>query len=104
MANIYCDEAAELIAEAGGASCKSTREKNLLEVGLLWRALTNACSFATPITADNAFILADITAITADMNQFMLTNACTSAIPITSDNTFLLADTTLITADMTEFL
>jgi len=71
MANISCNEAAELIAEAVGASCKSEREKNLLEVGLLWKALTNAGTSATPITVDNTFILADSTVITADMTEFL---------------------------------
>ena len=55
MANISCAEAANLIAEAYGASCKSPRERNLLEIGLLWEAATLGG------TAD----------ITADMTEFL---------------------------------
>jgi len=71
MANITCSDAATLISEASGASCKSSREKALLEIGLLWNALTSASGGgATPITADNTYIKADSTVITADMTQF----------------------------------
>lgn len=68
MANISCEQAAELIAEAYGASCKSNREKNLLEIGLLWEASTLGGS--ADITADNTVISADTTIITADMTEF----------------------------------
>jgi hypothetical protein len=68
MANISCEQAAELIAEAYGASCKSNREKNLLEIGLLWEASTLGGS--AEITADNTVISADTTIITADMTEF----------------------------------
>ena len=68
MANISCEQAAELIAEAYGASCKSNREKNLLEIGLLWEASTLGGS--AEITADNTVISADTTILTADMTEF----------------------------------
>jgi hypothetical protein len=69
MANISCEQAAELIAEAYGASCKSNREKNLLEIGLLWEAAT--LGGTADITADNTVITADSTIITADMTEFI---------------------------------
>jgi len=69
MANISCAEAANLIAEAYGASCKSPRERNLLEIGLLWEAAT--LGGMADITADNTVITADSTIITADMTQFI---------------------------------
>lgn len=68
MANISCEQAAALIAEAYGASCKSNREKNLLEIGLLWEASTLGGN--ADITADNTVISADTTIITADMTEF----------------------------------
>jgi hypothetical protein len=68
MANISCTQAAELIAEAYGASCKSNREKKLLEIGLLWEAATLGGN--ADITADNTVISADSTIITADMTEF----------------------------------
>lgn len=68
MPIISCSEAAELIAEAYGASCKSNREKNLLEIGLLWEASTLGGN--ANITADNTVISADSTIITADMTEF----------------------------------
>lgn len=68
MPIISCSEAAELIAEAYGASCKSNREKNLLEIGLLWEAATLGGN--ANITADNTVISADSTIITADMTEF----------------------------------
>ncbi len=68
MANISCEQAAELIAEAYGASCKSNREKNLLEIGLLWEAATLGGN--ADITADNTVISSDSTIITADMTEF----------------------------------
>jgi len=69
MANISCSEAAELIAEAQGASCKSPRERILLEIGLLWEAATLGGN--ADITADNTVITADSTVITADMTEFI---------------------------------
>ena len=69
MANISCAQAAELIAEAYGASCKSNREKNLLEIGLLWEAATLGGN--ADITADNTVITVDTTIITADMTEFL---------------------------------
>jgi len=69
MPIISCSEAAALIAEAQGASCKSNREKNLLEIGLLWEAAT--FGGAADITADNTVITADSTIITADMTEFI---------------------------------
>lgn len=69
MANISCSEAAALIAEAYGASCKSNREKNLLEIGLLWEAATLGGN--ADITADNTVITVDTTIITADMTEFL---------------------------------
>ena len=69
MANISCSEAAALIAEAYGASCKGNREKNLLEIGLLWEAATLGGN--ADITADNTVITADSTIITADMTEFL---------------------------------
>jgi len=69
MANISCSEAAALIAEAYGASCKSPRERNLLEIGLLWEAATLGGN--ADITADNTVITADSTIITADMTEFI---------------------------------
>ncbi len=68
MPIISCSEAAALIAEAQGASCKSNREKNLLEIGLLWEAAT--LGGTADITADNTVITADSTVITADMTEF----------------------------------
>jgi len=68
MANISCAQAAELIAEAYGASCKSPRERHLLEVGLLWEAATLGGNGDS--TADNTVISADSTIITADMTEF----------------------------------
>lgn len=68
MATISCEQAAELIAEAYGASCKSNRERNLLEIGLLWEAATLGGN--ADITADNTVITADSTIITADMTEF----------------------------------
>ena len=68
MANISCTQAAELIAEAYGASCKSPRERILLEIGLLWEASTLGGN--ADITADNTVITADSTIITADMTEF----------------------------------
>ncbi len=68
MPIISCSEAAALIAEAYGASCKSNREKNLLEIGLLWEASTLGGN--ANITADNTVISADSTIITADMTEF----------------------------------
>lgn len=69
MANISCSDAASLIAEAWGASCKSPREKNLLEIGLLWEASTLGGS--ADITADLTTITSDATIITADMTEFI---------------------------------
>jgi len=69
MANISCEQAAELIAEAYGASCKSNRERNLLEIGLLWEASTLGGN--ADITADSMVITADSTIITADMTEFL---------------------------------
>lgn len=69
MATISCAQAAELIAEAYGASCKSNRERNLLEIGLLWEAATLGGN--ADITADNTVISADSTIITADMTEFL---------------------------------
>jgi len=69
MPVISCTEAAELIAEAQGASCKSPRERILLEIGLLWEAST--LGGTADITADNTVITADSTIITADMTQFI---------------------------------
>ena len=69
MPIISCSEAAALIAEAQGASCKSNLEKNLLEIGLLWEAAT--FGGAADITADNTVITADSTIITADMTEFI---------------------------------
>lgn len=68
MPIISCSEAAALIAEAYGASCKSNREKSLLEIGLLWEAATLGGN--ANITADNTVISADSTIITADMTEF----------------------------------
>jgi hypothetical protein len=68
MANISCDDATSLIAEAWGASCKSPRERNLLEIGLLWEAATLGGS--ADITADSTVVTADSTIITADMTEF----------------------------------
>ena len=64
-----CTQAAELIAEAQGASCKSPRERILLEIGLLWEAAT--LGGTADITADNTVITADSTIITADMTEFI---------------------------------
>ena len=69
MPIISCSEAAELIAEAQGASCKSPRERILLEIGLLWEAAT--LGGTADITADNTVITADSTIITADMTEFI---------------------------------
>lgn len=69
MATISCTESANLIAEAYGASCKSPRERNLLEIGLLWEAAT--LGGTADITADNTVITADTTIITADMTEFL---------------------------------
>lgn len=69
MPNISCTEAAALIAEAQGASCKSPRERILLEIGLLWEAAT--LGGTADITADNTVISADVTIITADMTEFL---------------------------------
>jgi hypothetical protein len=69
MPIISCTEAAELIAEAQGASCKSPRERILLEIGLLWEAAT--LGGTADITADNTVITADSTIITADMTEFI---------------------------------
>jgi hypothetical protein len=69
MATISCAEAANLIAEAYGASCKSPRERNLLEIGLLWEAAT--LGGTADITADNTVITVDTTIITADMTEFL---------------------------------
>ena len=69
MANISCSDADGLIAEAGGASCKSPRERNLLEIGLLWEAATLGGS--ADITADLTTVTADATIITADMTEFL---------------------------------
>ena len=69
MPIISCSEAAELIAEAQGASCKSPRERILLEIGLLWEAAT--LGGTADITADNTVISADSTIITADMTEFI---------------------------------
>jgi hypothetical protein len=69
MPIISCTEAAELIAEAQGASCKSPRERILLEIGLLWEAATFGGT--ADITADNTVITADSTIITADMTEFI---------------------------------
>ena len=69
MAIISCTQAAELIAEAQGASCKSPRERILLEIGLLWEAST--LGGTADITADNTVITADSTIITADMTEFI---------------------------------
>jgi hypothetical protein len=68
MANISCEQALALISEAYGASCKSPRERNLLELGLLWEAATLGGN--ADITADNTVITADSTIITADMTEF----------------------------------
>ena len=68
MANISCTDAASLIAEAWGASCKSPRERNLMEIGLLWEAATLGGS--ADITADSTVVTADSTIITADMTEF----------------------------------
>ena len=69
MPIISCTEAANLIAEAYGASCKSPRERNLLEIGLLWEAAT--LGGTADITADNTVITVDTTIITADMTEFL---------------------------------
>ena len=69
MPIISCTQAAELIAEAQGASCKSPRERILLEIGLLWEAST--LGGTADITADNTVITADSTIITADMTEFI---------------------------------
>jgi hypothetical protein len=69
MPIISCTEAAELIAEAQGASCKSPRERILLEIGLLWEA--SILGGTADITADNTVITADSTIITADMTEFL---------------------------------
>jgi len=57
MANISCENAFALITEAYGASCKSPRERNLLEIGLLWRA----ARFSSPsvISCESAKALID---------------------------------------------
>ena len=68
MANISCDDAYALIQEAYGASCKSPRERALLELGLLWEAATLGGN--ADITADSTVITADATLITADMTEF----------------------------------
>jgi hypothetical protein len=68
MANISCEQALALISEAYGASCKSPRERNLLELGLLWEAATLGGN--ADITADSTVITADSTIITADMTEF----------------------------------
>ena len=69
MANISCADALTLINEAYGASCKSPRERVLLELGLLWEAATLGGS--ADITADNTVIGASATIITADMTEFI---------------------------------
>lgn len=69
MANISCADALTLINEAYGASCKSPRERILLELGLLWEAAT--LGGAADITADNTVIGASATIITADMTEFI---------------------------------
>ena len=69
MPIISCTQAADLIAEAQGASCKSPRERILLEIGLLWEAST--LGGTADITADNTVITADSTIITADMTEFL---------------------------------
>jgi hypothetical protein len=69
MATISCEQAYSLISEAYGASCKSPRERNLLEIGLLWEAATLGGN--ADIAADNTVITADSTIITADMTEFL---------------------------------
>lgn len=69
MPVISCTQAADLIAEAQGASCKSPRERILLEIGLLWEA--SILGGTADITADNTVITADSTIITADMTEFL---------------------------------
>jgi hypothetical protein len=69
MPVISCTQAADLIAEAQGASCKSPRERILLEIGLLWEA--SNLGGTADITADNTVITSDCTIITADMTEFL---------------------------------
>ena len=69
MPVISCTQAADLIAEAQGASCKSPRERILLEIGLLWEA--SILGGTANITADNTVITSDSTIITADMTEFL---------------------------------
>lgn len=68
MANLTCAQADALIAEAVGASCKSPREKLLLEIGILWQMYT--LDGPVDITADLTSLTVDMTAITADQTQF----------------------------------
>jgi len=69
MANLSCADALTLINEAYGASCKSPRERVLLELGLLWEASTLGGS--ADINADNTVIDSSSTMITADMTEFI---------------------------------
>jgi hypothetical protein len=112
MANISCSEAAALIAEAYGASCKSNREKNLLEIGLLWKSASNISGISISCEQSNLLITEALGSGCKSPRERrlleigLLWEAATlgGTADITADNTVITVDTTIITADMTEFL
>jgi hypothetical protein len=112
MANISCTEAAELIAEVQGASCKSPRERILLEIGLLWKSAANypssriSCEQASSLIseASNAGCKSPRERRLLEIGLLWEASILGGTVDITADNTVISADSTIITADMTEFI
>ena len=112
MAIISCSEAAELIAEAQGVSCKSPRERILLEIGLLWKLASSfpssiiSCEQANSLIAEasNAGCKSPRERLLLEIGLLWEAATFGGAADITADNTVITADGTIITADMTEFI